>query len=1111
MAVANLFSGSIRSPSHCGAGLAMEGGAELPLQPPHVESAGRLVDSHSCRSSVGPQRHETEHEGRRDVSGSDARYGSLPAPQLGGVSEVTTAIARGQESLGGSHSSELGPHEPSKALSTKQTVIRGGKGSVYCEDKRSRSGRRTQPPALGTGHPQDPSVEENITMKGKGSPKRGKSGDFSRVTGLRPGPGSSGEARGSALRRISACDSPNEGGGSAVAGKNPRRPKSPLVKSRVLKHPPTGETGQWIQPSPYVPDNLSDYCEGCPVNLLRINLRNLSDWGSRVQDILDLNTTFVDLGRHLMCLLAPMPSPLGNFVRSYCLAAQPLTEMGTDVIDTHGELLPIPVWLISTRLPEVADSNVDWLKAIICTINFQYCTGWAEPGCVPIKDHLSKEQAYAVSRLARLINANVLSEDTIARFSDCLELIANQDDAQAGRPFEHVGDMDCNRLVAAWPQPGNGESRPIEPHVSPEARVALSDPSKFLLPREMMPSNALRAKVLASDSEWFKIVRAAWERGLMKPVEEATVPRDRTGHLITCGAGATSSELLIGGRMASCQGLVIDVSAINSVTIPLGDFRGAYACPGELTGFFWEENETRFGASGFSQSICDAFKLPDQWLGFFSFCRKADGSAMDLPAGTLAGIPKQIPPKRNVPLPPGRGYTVLDIDWLGELEVFNLVYQELQKEEGNVSEWRDQVMNACDRTSLPRDLGRGLLRLLSTGARNIESDDSRGKVKLSKDKLRDYIQISLGLLAQGMWRGSQLRKWCGRTMFMASFNRSLLAGMGCVLDKARLTKDVEGAASAPAADEILVLCCQSVLSQASSRVILSEEISMTSASVTGGATATATRLRRKLPGAPEKLLTDFKCGQCATQFDQSDFAGIACPTDCGEFMCSLECFAAHRHACGRELLGKPSFGERFCTRNCPLSRAVAGEQIFIQPPLGMFQDDWWDFFSRSGRECLEGLEDDGHLLATHWSPDHRTFSEDGAAAAQQSSNRSECPPSALRSRDKPWGVARLNKDDQVRVRQANAMCRRSLQGVKEAHRRNRYASLSHPWDSFLWWTPEARELWEMPGMFMTTFSLCCFGGKRSFWMTMVHNIEGLHVALHTPQRLIVLGMVTNEA
>ena len=433
-----------------------------------------------------------------------------------------------------------------------------------------------------------------------------------------------------------------------------------------------------------MPVDLSEIPDGCPVNLLRLDLRvadNLSDWAHYVRDVFKLRSTFTDLGRHLLGLMASMPTPLGNFVRSYCLAAQPLTSAGTAQADGHGDLLPIPMWRISTQIPSVDDNNVDWLKALVAVINFQYCTGWAKPVCVPARDILTTAQAEALSRMALVINANILSADTVLPFADCDRLLSSKKYDYAGRPVEYMEDLDCAKVLMAWPAEGQAAIQPLEAFLTPDTREALADPQKLLLPRERMPTNAPRSRVRASDSEWFKIVEAAWKRGMMKPVDDSLVPRDRQGHLITNGAGAVFKEKLVDGKTIPAQRFMSILCPINAVTTPLKGSQDTLPYIGQLTGIMLEEDESLHLESEDLQSAFNLFSVPEQWLPFFSYSKKVDGAALGLPTGTQvrpalsvvpmgwhsavglvqeavrdlvfrrAGVPKSISTEKGKPLP----------------------------------------------------------------------------------------------------------------------------------------------------------------------------------------------------------------------------------------------------------------------------------------------------------------------------------------------------------------------------------------------------------------------------------------------------------------------------
>ena len=90
------------------------------------------------------------------------------------------------------------------------------------------------------------------------------------------------------------------------------------------------------------------------------------------------------------------------------------------------------------------------------------------------------------------------------------------------------------------------------------------------------------------------------------------------------------------------------------------------------------------------------------------------------------------------------------------------------------------------------------------------------------------------------------------------------------------------------------------------------------------------------------------------------------------------------------------------------------------------------------------------------------------------------------------------------------MARRSIKGVKEATLRGRFASLEHPHGSLLWSTPQAKELLQMKGIYVTEYSHCCYGGSREKWQRLVHNMPEVHEALHKPFCPGHAGLLTYE-
>lgn len=647
----------------------------------------------------------------------------------------------------------------------------------------------------------------------------------------------------------------------------------------------------------------------------------------------------------------------------------------------------------------------------------------------------------------------------------------------------------------------------------------------------MMPEKSPRSRVRASDQEWFKLCAYAHSLGMMKVVDDDAVPRDRSGHLITNGAGAVKKEKVIDGKVCECQRFISILVPTNAATTPIKGAQDTLPYIGTLSALMLEEDEVLYLDSEDLQSAFNLFSVPDNWLGFFSYSKKVDGKAFGLPAGKLVRPALAVVPMgwhsavgivqeavRNLafergkvdigtsvekgrPIPDTKSLAVVYLDNFDEITVLKRVSEELDQE-GEMTENHRKFIEVCDREGLPRNLGKQLIRAMSGAMQGGEFDGDRGVLKVGNDKFKSFVKMSLGLLGSPKWSEFSLRHWTGKAAFCCAFRRVLFSLLGEVFPA--IQQATLGDISPPTAvvDEVICFMVAAVQSESHLRSPLSEVISCTDASPTGGASAVATRFKSGVVKVPASVVEEAECGECHIRFEDCPGSGkYPCSRNCGVRLCSVACCHSHQErTCKRCDLWTPLFGERFSGKNYPLTKACAVAGIGIQPPLDKEVEGLeWEFFSEEGKRKLEAHESAPALAASHWAPECKTFSAARGKPIQLASGRWVQGPKALRSADQPWGIKTLGKADQIKVRQGNSMGRRSILGCKEAYRGHRFFSLEHPWGSHLWKTDEAEELCAFDGVFVTCYSHCCFGGRRTKWQCLVHNVPQLHAALHKPR------------
>ena len=362
----------------------------------------------------------------------------------------------------------------------------------------------------------------------------------------------------------------------------------------------------------------------------------LAEWMEKVSKAFSNDSSYEDLGLEVCDLIASLPSALGSFVREFCFRDATRSAPGAPPpYDRRGDLLPIAPWLVDDKIPGVTDKNLGWVWALVVIHNYNYCTGWQKPVCVPFADAMSSNQRCAVTELAKSVDANIMSGDKLGSFGEAKKLLSSKKYDYAGRPVEYMEDLEFSKVKPAWPKKGDAGVSSIMRYLSDETKKRMEHPENLLLAMDMMPEKSPRSRVRASDQEWFKLCAYAHSLGMMKVVDDDAVPRDRSGHLITNGAGAVKKEKVIDGKVCDCQRFISILVPTNAATTPIKGAQDTLPYIGTLSALMLEEDEVLYLDSEDLQSAFDLFSVPDNWLGFFSYSKKVDGKAFGLPAGKM--------------------------------------------------------------------------------------------------------------------------------------------------------------------------------------------------------------------------------------------------------------------------------------------------------------------------------------------------------------------------------------------------------------------------------------------------------------------------------------------
>eukprot|EP00435_Cladocopium_sp_Y103_P042464 s1135_g11.t1 len=320
-------------------------------------------------------------------------------------------------------------------------------------------------------------------------------------------------------------------------------------------------------------------------------------------------------------------------------------------------------------------------------------------------------------------------------------------------PVRHLVEIECAKIVPSWPELG-ADSFPLENFLRTETRELLGDPFRLLLPREKMPVNAPRSAVKASGSEWYDLVKAAVERGLMTVVDDSAVPPDRSNHLITCGAGAITRVKKVGGQTVTYQSLVPVMTAINAAMVTLPHHSDSVSLVG----------------------LQMPFMVPGE-----------DSIYWDL-ADLFVKIRA---------LPVGKNAVATDQSWFEELSVLKLVDIELLEKKPEETSFSRPFKDMCFRTGLSLLKAEQMLHSVVDGMQCADYDKRKGLLQLNQDSLLSYIQSSLALLGSVSCSRPQL------TFGVALLRRTLLSSLGRTLELVMVADDDDEMPFPAAADEIM--------------------------------------------------------------------------------------------------------------------------------------------------------------------------------------------------------------------------------------------------------------------------------------------------------------------
>ena len=619
----------------------------------------------------------------------------------------------------------------------------------------------------------------------------------------------------------------------------------------------------------------------------------LACWRGRLVALRGTTLSFRDAGSLLLDLVKSAPLRLGAAARAACL--RPIQGE-----DRQRDLLPLPLsplpaegtldshaqqWLLEKLTTRQLAARNDWAELIILILNYQY-HGGAEaaslprPACGPC----TPAQAEASLHIVRAVELFVLYSPEEVVFEDWTNKLKETAVSYGGEEVSRAQRMTAAQVVPTLPDVGLAAAVPALDVATGAVRHFLERPDECILPEARWPASPRRATTWAPEEEYYDIVTALLERGIVRPIQKDKVfaPHGRpvlNGTFGVVKAGDDPVELPGGGSGPRLR-LIMNFVPINEYQVPiLGDV-GDLPLTSQWHALCLLSREVLLWSGLDRKCFFYVWYLPDSWMKYMAFEKPVPPERVGLPAGAPSLVAARVPAMgwisavgvcqhlaRNLLLRASSRTKELPLDaelrrrrpvplsgredesasW--EVYIDNLEQQEIVSAaeavvlRGSRSELLDQATSLYDDRAVPGNDKKAVYREVDVTTLGERVHGGLGRRDPPRGYVAQLFGLSAFLLGESRWRRHDLQVLAGRWVRVMSLRRPALG----VFD--HIWKTIAGASVAfylPAvAEEILVAMCLAPLLYADMRQAIDPQVTVSDASPYGAGACASSGLSRR--------------------------------------------------------------------------------------------------------------------------------------------------------------------------------------------------------------------------------------------------------------------------
>ena len=451
-----------------------------------------------------------------------------------------------------------------------------------------------------------------------------------------------------------------------------------------------------------------------------------------------------------------------------------------------------------------------WRWLVMTVINGEYLDWCGAPQVCPAKPSLAQLAAIEmIGDHVRNFCGRPLEPWTLPNFG---QLLLTKDVDYSGDEVTHALPLRLEELQPGLPDAAVGGSLDAFAAADSEVQAWLGSPEKTLKPRELWPTTVPTAKINATKSEWYRVVRELYDRSIL-----AVIPKENIfsvdGVMVLNGAFAVAKSGVAAPGESRITRFIMNMTPSNAYQVLMRGDLQTLSSAANWASIVLPEDHCLLWSSDDQKGAFYAWRLPVAWRGLMAFRWPVPGSMLGcssewvyvcsavIPMGWLNAVSlfQHLHRQLGFERPPlGAGFEEgqewrrdratpqsskqLATQWvqyyLDDFDAPEIVTsEEVQKLQGSPAEMQLRQRKAYEDNGVAISLKKSQTRETKVARMGAEIDGEKGLLSAPLAKRQEVIGFSCWLLGQRCPKVKGTLMVLGRMVRCFEFRRPLMSAL----------------------------------------------------------------------------------------------------------------------------------------------------------------------------------------------------------------------------------------------------------------------------------------------------------------------------------------------